>query len=132
MAIKNYNSKKELSDYKKGEVYTFYVHDTNLKNLEQADETTISKYSSVISNCIEDNQIDINNNGKYLKMTRVIGVVVDKFKAIGSNDIDKITVMFKTIDNKYLLNKYAAGYCDVFTNDKKHVLPAATLNTSAA
>lgn len=130
MGIKTYNSKKALSDYKKGEVYAFYVHNTNLKKLEQADETTVSKYSSALSKFIEDNRIDINNTGKYLNMTRVIGVVVDKFKAIGSNDIDKITVMFKTVDNKYLLNKYATGYCDVFTNDKKHVLPATMLNAS--
>ena len=31
MAIKSYNSKEELSNFKKGEVYAFYVHNTNLK-----------------------------------------------------------------------------------------------------
>lgn len=130
MAIKSYNSKEELSNFKKGEVYAFYVHNTNLKFLKFADEEIISECSSKISNFIEENKIDINNSGKYLNMTRVIGVVVDKQKVISNTDIDKIIVMFKTKDNTYLLDEYATGYCDVLSNDKVEVFPAAILNTT--
>lgn len=130
MAIESYNSKEELSNFKKGEVYAFYVHNTNLKFLKFAGEKIISEYSSKISNFIEENKIDINNSGKYLNMTRVIGVVVDKQKAIYNTDIDKITVMFKTKDNTYLLDEYATGYSDVLSNNKVDILPAAVLNST--
>ena len=63
-------------------------------------------------------------------MTRVIGVVVNKQKAISNTDIDKITVMFKTKDNTYLLDEYATGYSDVLSNNKVDIFPAAILNNA--
>lgn len=126
MIIKNYNSTNLLSDYTIGNAYTFYVHNLNLGSLANANEKTIKKYSSILTEISNDNSYAYNN-GKYLNLTRAIGVVVDKHKANNYKDIDKITVMFKTDDERYVINTYVVNSTDIFTNNKNSVPPVAML-----
>lgn len=128
MIIKNYNSTNLLSDYTIGNAYTFYVHNLNLGSLVNANEKTIKKYSSILTEISNDNSYAYNN-GKYLNLTRAIGVVVDKHKANNYKDIDKITVMFKT-DERYVINTYVVNSTDIFTNNKNSVPPVAMLCTA--
>ena len=128
MNIKNYDSILSLSNYNLGGAYTFYVHNHNLDRLTNANEETITKYSSLLTEIVNDDSYT-NNNGQYLNFTRVIGIVVDKHEANDERDIDKVTVMFRTEDNRYLLNKYVVNSYDIFTNNKDFVPPSAVLRT---
>lgn len=128
MNIKNYDSILSLSNYNLGGAYTFYVHNHNLDRLTDPNEETITKYSSLLTEIVNDDSYT-NNNGQYLNFTRVIGIVVDKHEANDERDIDKITVMFRTEDNRYLLNKYVVNSYDIFTNNKDFVPPSAVLRT---
>lgn len=127
MTTKNYNS--TLSTYKVGDLCTFYIQNYNLDRLALAEEKIVKKYSSKISEIINDNTCS-ENDGKWLSFTRVIGVVIEKYKSNDSRNIDKITVMFKTNDNRYILNKYIVNSHDVFTNNKDNVSPTAVLYIS--
>ena len=129
MNIKNYNSTLSLSNYNLGGAYTFYVHNLNLDRLTKANEETITKYSSLLIEIVNDDSYT-NNNGQYLNFTRVIGIVVDKHEANDEKDIDKITVMFRTDDDRYVLNKYVVNSKDIFTNNKDNIPPSAVLRTA--
>ena len=129
MKIKNYNSTKSLSNYILGGAYTFYVHNLNLDRLTSANEEIVKKYSSQLTEIAHDNSYS-HNDGKYLNFSRVIGIVVEKHKAKTEKDIDKITVMFRTDDDRYVLNKYVVNSNDIFTNNKKSVSPSAVLRTA--
>lgn len=129
MIIKNYNSTQSLSNYTLGGAYTFYVHNLNLDRLTSANEETVKKYSSQLTEVALDNSYS-HNDGKYLNFTRVIGIVVDKHEANDEKDIDKITVMFRTDDDRYVLNKYVVNSHDIFTNNKDNIPPSAVLRTA--
>ena len=129
MIIQNYNSTHSLSNYNLGGAYTFYVHNLNLDRLTKANEETITKYSSLLTEIVNDESYT-NNNGQYLNFTRVIGIVVDKHEANDEKDIDKITVMFRTNDDRYVLNKYVVNSHDIFTNNKDNIPPSAVLCTA--
>ncbi len=129
MMIKNYTSSLSLSDYTVGGAYAFYVNNSNISRLVKADEKTAKKFGLKLSRFI-NKIIDAKNDGRWLSFTRVIGIVVDKHDAVNRNDIDTITVMFKTGDGNYKLNEYAVGYHDVLTNEKDFVAPAAVLSTA--
>jgi hypothetical protein len=129
MNIKNYNSTLSLSNYNLGGAYTFYVHNINLDRLTNANEETVKKYSSQLTEVALDNSYS-HNDGKYLNFTRVIGIVVEKHKAKTEKDIDKITVMFRTEDDRYVLNKYVVNSHDIFTNNKNSISPSAVLRTA--
>ena len=129
MNIKNYNSTLSLSNYNLGGAYTFYVHNHNSDRLTKANEETITKYSSLLTEIVNDESYT-NNNGQYLNFTRVIGIVVDKHEANDEKDIDKITVMFRTDDDRYVLNKYVVNSNDIFTNNKDFISPSAVLRTA--
>ena len=129
MKIKNYNSTKSLSNYTLGGAYTFYVHNLNLDRLTSANEETVKKYSSQLTEIALDNSYS-HNDGKYLNLTRVIGIVVEKHKAKTEKDIDKITVMFRTDDDRYVLNKYVVNTNNIFTNNKNSVSPSAVIRTA--
>ena len=129
MNIKNYNSTLSLSNYNLGGAYTFYVHNHNSDRLTKANEETITKYSSLLTEIVNDESYT-NNNGQYLNFTRVIGIVVDKHEANDERDIDKITVMFRTDDDRYVLNKYVVNSKDIFTNNKDNIPPSAVLRTA--
>ena len=129
MNIKNYNSTLSLSNYNLGGAYTFYVHNHNSDRLTKANEETITKYSSLLTEIVNDESYT-NNNGQYLNFTRVIGIVVDKHEANDEKDIDKITVMFRTDDDRYVLNKYVVNSKDIFTNNKDNIPPSAVLRTA--
>ena len=129
MNIKNYNSTLSLSNYNLGSAYTFYVHNINLDRLTNANEEMITKYSPVLTEIVNDDSYT-NNNGQYLNFTRVIGIVIDKHEANDERDIDKITVMFRTDDDRYVLNKYVVNSNDIFTNNKDFISPSAVLRTA--
>ena len=129
MIIKNYNSTQSLSNYTLGGAYTFYVHNINLDRLTNANEEMITKYSPVLTEIVNDDSYT-NNNGQYLNFTRVIGIVIDKHEANDERDIDKITVMFRTDDDRYVLNKYIVNSNDIFTNNKDFISPSAVLRTA--
>jgi hypothetical protein len=112
-----------------GGAYTFYVHNLNLDRLTSANEETVKKYSSQLTEVALDNSYS-HNDGKYLNFTRVIGIVVEKHKAKTEKDIDKITVMFRTEDDIYVLNKYVVNSHDIFTNNKNSISPSAVLRTA--
>lgn len=126
MEIKNYNSTLSLSDYTVGDVYIFYVHNHNSDRFTVANDEIIQKYSEKIFEIINDKNYS-ENDGKWLFLTRAIGVVIDKHKSKNRRDINKITVMFKTNDDRYVLNKYAVNSHDVFTNKKDNVPPTVVL-----
>jgi hypothetical protein len=58
-------------------------------------------------------------------------VVIEKSKAVEENDVDMITVMFQTMEDNYVLNKYAVGTKYVLMNGKDYVQPTATIDISA-
>ena len=129
MIIKNYNSTQSLSNYTLGGAYTFYVHNINLDRLTNANEEMITKYSPILTEIVNDDYYT-NNNGQYLNFTRVIGIVIDKHEANDERDIDKITVMFRTDDDRYVLNKYVVNSNDIFTINKDFISPSAVLRTA--
>ena len=88
----------------------------------------ITKYSPVLTEIVNDDSYT-NNKGQYLNFTRVIGIVVEKHNAKDEKDIDKITVMFRTDDDRYVLNKYVVNSHDIFTNNKDYVSPSTVLRT---
>ena len=65
-----------------------------------------------------------------IQLHLLIGIVVDKHEAIDERDIDKITVMFRTDDDRYVLNKYVVNSNDIFTNNKDFISPSAVLRTA--
>ena len=89
----------------------------------------ITKYSPVLTEIVNDDS-HTNNNGQYLNFTRVIGIVVDKHEANDERDINKITVMFRTDNDRYVLNKYIVNSHDIFTNNKDNIPPSAVLRTA--
>lgn len=130
--IKNYDSRSTLSNYQIGSVYTFYLHNVNKNRLIKIEEKDVEEYVKVLNDVIETNVDLIKNNGQYMNFTRVIGIVVDKYESITPNDVDQITVMFKTSINHYVLHKYVVNTNNVFTNEKNYVLPAAVIDITAA
>ena len=130
--IKNYDSRSTLSSYQIGSVYTFYLHNVNKNRLIKIEEKDVEEYVKVLNDVIETNVDLIKNNGQYMNFTRVIGIVVDKYESITPNDVDQITVMFKTSINHYVLHKYVVNTNNVFANEKNYVLPAAVIDITAA
>ncbi len=130
--IKNYDSRSTLSSYQIRSVYTFYLHNVNKNRLIKIEEKDVEEYVKVLNDVIETNVDLIKNNGQYMNFTRVIGIVVDKHESITPNDVDQITVMFKTSINHYVLHKYVVNTNNVFTNEKNYVLPAAVISITAA
>lgn len=128
MNTKNYNATRSLSYYTLGDAYIFYVHDNRYDQLCKADVETINTYSSIITEIINDGTYS-QNDGKWSAYTRVIGVVVDKHKATNRNDVDTITVMFKTDREDYVLKKYAVKSNQVIVKKKREVPPSAVLRT---
>ena len=127
MKLRNYNSVAALSEYSIGDLYSFYIHNASLDRLTKADGESTKKYSSVISSYATENPQHLNSDGRCGSPVRVIGVVIDKHKAVNERESDKITVIFNTNDG-CLLNTYIVNGIDVFTNDKDLVCPTATIN----
>ena len=107
ITIKNYDSHLNLSNYKTGETYTFYIHNPNFKRLTQVKENDFETYIQSLTDTIENS---VENNTRHLNFTKSIGIVVDTYKSTTPNDIDYITVLFKTRSNDYVINKYVVNY----------------------
>lgn len=112
--IKNYNSNLELSNYKLGTTYTFYIHNSNIKNLPTIKETEFEMYTRALTDTIEKNKNIISNNERYLNFTKSIGMIVDTHESTHPNDIDYITVIFKTVSNDFIINKYIADHTSTY------------------
>lgn len=105
--IKNYDSRLSLSNYKIGDIYTFYIHNFNLKNLPKIRENHFEPYIQSLTDVVDNNQ-------SYFNFTKSIGVVVDTHASTHPNDIDCITVMFKTTSNEYVVNKYVVNHTKTY------------------
>ena len=114
ITIKNYDSRLELSNYKIGDIYTFYIHNSNLKNLSKVKDSEFETHKKSLTDTIENNKNIIENNTRYLNFIKSIGVVVDTHKSTHLNDIDYITVIFKTTSNDFIINKYVVNYNSTF------------------
>ena len=128
MIFENYNSALSLSNYTIGNAYILYIHNLNLNRLTNANEEIISKYSSILTEVGNDDYSTCDDS-KCLNLSRVIGIIVDKHKANDDRCIDKITAMFKTDDEQYVLNTYVVNTKDVFTDNKDFISPSAVLRT---
>lgn len=131
MTINNYNSTISLSQYTIGDTYAFYVRNDTLRRFSKADKNTVNRYAPLLTEAIKVNKINLENSGRWLNLTRIVGVIVNKHKAADSRDVDKITVMFQYGDDNYVLTKYAVGYHEVMANGKEDVPPAAVIRIAA-
>ena len=122
MKINSYNSQFPCSFYTVGEAYTFYINNRNLSHLERADDDVVNTYGSILSRYTTNEQFVNETDGKWYSLIRIVGVVVD------TTNTDMITVMFKTNDERYVVNKYIVGSTNVFTNDKDDIVPVTTLD----
>ena len=128
--IKNYNSCNTLSTYALGDTCAYYINNATLSRLVKANSKDVEKYGKKLDKVIKENPHLVHNSGKYGKLVRAIGVVIEKIPTKEKNGLDMITVMFKTTNNKYVLNKYAVGTKNVLLNGKDYVQPAATIDVS--
>ena len=126
--IKNYDSSLSLDNYKIRDTYMFYINNSNIKNLPKINKSDFDPYIKSLTDIIEKNVVD--NNTQHFNFTKSIGIVVDKHEANDERDIDKITVMFRTDDDRYVLNKYVVNSNDIFTNNKDFISPSAVLRTA--
>ena len=108
ITIKNYNSRFSLPDYQIGDIYTFYIQNSNIKNLPKIKESDFEPYIRSLTDIIDKNITE--NNTQYLNFTRSVGIVVDKHRSTDINNIDYITVLFKVAPNDYVINKYVVNY----------------------
>lgn len=122
MKINSYNSQFPCSFYSVGEAYTFYINKHNLFHLEWADDDVVNTYGSVLSRYTTNEQFVNETDGKWYSLIRAVGVVVD------TTNSNMITVMFRTTEGGYVINKYIVGSKNVFTNDKDEIIPITTLN----
>ncbi len=132
MSLDSYNSQYPLAYYEVGTSYSFYGHNRSLGKLVEADTETSKKYAPALATAIADNKKLIGGDGEWLAFTRAIGVVIDKRETTSAGDVDEITVMFKTKEGSYVINKYAVGTHNVFTNEKENVSPAAVLGATVS
>ena len=107
ITIQSYDSRRAHTDYKIGDIYTFYIHNSNIKRLTQTKENDFETYIQSLTDTIENN---VENNTQHLNFTKSIGIVVDTHKSTTPNDIDYITVLFKTRSNDYVINKYVVNH----------------------
>ena len=113
ITIKNYDSSRELSNYKIGDVYTFYIHNP-MKRLMTINENDFKTYVEKLNNIIDTHEDVIMNNVPYLNFTRSIGVVIDTHESTSPNEYDYITVMFRTESNDFVINKYVVNYTKTY------------------
>ena len=125
--IKNYDSRSNLSSFQLGSMYTFYISNVNKHHLIKIDKNDIEEYVKMFNDVIENNVDLVKISNKHLAFSRVVGMVVNKHKSTTPNDVDQITVMFKTSTNEYVLNKYVVNSYNVFMNDKNYVCSAAVI-----
>ena len=130
IAIKNYDSRNSISTYAFGDVCACYINNVRAGEFIKANNQDVKKYAKTLNKAIKENARLVGGNGKYHKLTRAIGVVVDKIKASQEYGLDMITVMFKTTEGNYVLNKYAVGTNNVLTNGKNYVLPTTKIDFS--
>ena len=128
--IKNYDSRNSISTYALGDVCACYIYNARAGKFIKANNQDAKKYSKTLNKVIKENARLVGGNGKYHKLTRAVGIVVDKLQATTEQGVDMITVMFKTSSGNYVLNKYAVGVEDVSTNGKEYVRPTVKLNIS--
>ena len=128
--IKNYDSRNSISTYELGDVCACYINNVRAGELINANNQDVKKYSKTLNKVIKENSRLVGGNGKYHKLTRAVGVVVDKIKASQEYGLDMIMVMFKTSNDGYVLNKYAVGTNNVLTNGKNYVCPTTKLDIS--
>ena len=108
--IQNYDSRLAISDYRIGEVYSFYIHNPNMNRLVTVNETDFAPFVTRLTDILETNEGVIKNNGQYLNFTESVGIVIDTHKSTSPKEIDYITVLFQTASNDFAVNKYVVNY----------------------
>ena len=73
-------------------------------------ENDFKTHIETLIDTIETHKETIKNNAQYLNFTESIGVVVDKHKSTTPNENDYITVVFKTLTDEFVINKYVVNY----------------------
>ena len=136
--IKTYNSCNSLSTYTLGDVYSFYLKNNNFSNLiklktKDASREDIKQYKKSLRAAVRKNPQVKTSTGKYNQnFTRVIGVIIDTYHPSSPTACDIITVMFRTTDKKFVLNKFAVGNQLSNYTWANDVVPAAAINLAAA
>ena len=136
--IKTYNSCNSLSTYTLGDVYSFYLNNNNFSNLiklknKDASREDIKQYKKALRTVVKQNPQVKTSTGKYNQnFTRAIGVVIDTYHPSSPTACDIITVMFRTTDKKFVLNKFAVGNQAPNYTWANDVVPAAAINLAAA
>lgn len=110
ITINDYNPSSVGSNYQVGDVYTFYIHNPNMKRLVPVKENEFEVYINSLIDMIEKNKNVIENNTQYLNFTKSIGIVIDTHDSTKPNEPDYITVLFKTPSNDFVINKYVTNY----------------------
>ncbi len=110
ITIKNYDPHCALSNYQIDDTYIFRIHNPNTKRLIKIKENDFKTHIETLIDTIETHKETIKNNAQYLNFTESIGVVVDKHKSTTPNENDYITVVFKTLTDEFVINKYVVNY----------------------
>lgn len=124
--IKNYDSRSNLSDFQVGNMYSFYLSNIAKKRLVKIEENNVAEYVKILNDIISNNDF-VKNSSSNCALSRVVGIVIDKYESTTPNKVDTITVMFKTNTDDYVLNKYAVNTSNVLTNEKNYFSPAAVI-----
>ena len=125
--INSYNSLETLDSYEIGKVYSFYLHNSSINKLTKISKSDYAKYVKRLEKAITQHPEIESSKGQYFNYTRAVGIVIDKVQSNSPKRADYIVVMFKTKSNECIINKYSVNTCDVFTNDKDIVTPAAAI-----
>ena len=136
MFINNFNARLSISNYEAGQVYSFYINNTTKHHLvkvaAQDIKGDVRNLAKKLIATIDANPTFMSGDGQYWGFTYATGIIVDKHEALTPNDINQLTVMFKTVAGKYVLNTYAVGVPEFSSIEQTDVYLAAAIRFSAA
>jgi hypothetical protein len=125
MKFNSYNSTASLASYTEGDTYAFYVRNNLPSHWIAADSEASRKYAPALAHLVRNYRACNQADGRWQGFTRVFGVVVGKHAATKLEPFNTITMMFQTVDGRYLLTNLMVEGHDVYTNGKDLVDPAA-------
>lgn len=125
MKYNSYTSTASLASYAEGDIYAFYVHHKMPSHWGFADSEVARKYAPALTHLIRSYRACDQAYGRWQGFTRVFGVVVGKHAATKDEPFNTITMMFQTVDGRYLLTNLMVEGHDVYTNGKDFVDPVA-------
>ena len=128
--IRNYDSRKPLSNYELGSVHAFLVDTSRLGNLRIDPNRVYHNHYETLTNAIVSNSefFDISSNPS--NVIRVVGVVVDRLKSSIAGFADQITVMFQTDTDDCILIKYPVRSQGITVKQNSPVKPVSKIALS--